>query len=489
MMHGFEKSDRAIVAMKSTNKDLSGPAESMERRAGAKGNPSGQSTRRAQERGSVSQAVERIRQAAKRNPKQKLVSLLHHISVDALHEAYLSLKRKAASGVDGVTWSTYADGLMDRLSDLHDRVHSGAYRALPSRRVYIPKADGSKRPLGIAALEDKIVQKALPDVILVPIYETEFLGFSYGFRPQRSAHDALDALAVGIARRKVNWILDADIRGFFDTVHRDWLIRFLEHRIGDKRVIRLIIKWLNAGVMEEGQWSDTGKGTPQGAIVSPVLANIYLHYVFDLWTKVWRSKRAVGDVIVVRYADDFVVGFQHRAEAEQYLADLERRLAEFGLALHPTKTRLIEFGRFAVKDRKRRGLGKPETFDFLGMTHYCTVTRKGWFRLGRKPARKRVTRTIRRLWEALRKRWHVDKHENARWLGRVLRGWLTYYAVPGSFRYLNAFVYIVKRLFLRALRRRAQKDRTSWEAVDQLSKRYWPKVRILHPWPSQRLVV
>ena len=305
MMHGFEKSDRAIVAMKSTNKDLSGPAESMERRAGAKGNPSGQSTRRAQERGSVSQAVERIRQAAKRNPKQKLVSLLHHISVDALHEAYLSLKRKAASGVDGVTWSTYADGLMDRLADLHDRVHSGAYRALPSRRVYIPKADGSKRPLGIAALEDKIVQKALTDVILVPIYETEFLGFSYGFRPQRSAHDALDALAVGIARRKVNWILDADIRGFFDTVHRDWLIRFLEHRIGDKRVIRLIIKWLNAGVMEEGQWSDTGKGTPQGAIVSPVLANIYLHYVFDLWTKVWRSKRAVGDVIVVRYADDF----------------------------------------------------------------------------------------------------------------------------------------------------------------------------------------
>ena len=305
MMNGFEKSDLAIVAMKSTNKDLSGPAESMERRAGAKGNPSGQSTRRAQERGSVSQAVERIRQAAKRNPKQKLVSLLHHISVDALHEAYLSLKRKAASGVDGVTWSTYADGLMDRLSDLHDHVHSGAYRALPSRRVYIPKADGSKRPLGIAALEDKIVQKALTDVILVPIYETEFLGFSYGFRPQRSAHDALDALAVGIARRKVNWILDADIRGFFDTVHRDWLIRFLEHRIGDKRVIRLIIKWLNAGVMEEGQWSDTGKGTPQGAIVSPVLANIYLHYVFDLWTKVWRSKRAVGDVIVVRYADDF----------------------------------------------------------------------------------------------------------------------------------------------------------------------------------------
>ena len=489
MMHDVEKSDSAIVARKPANKGPSGPAELVERRAGVKGNPLDPRMRRAQKRGSVSQSVERIRQAAKRNPKKKLVSLLHHLTVEALHVAFLRIKRKAASGVDGVTWDTYADGLMDRLSDLHDRIHSGAYRALPSRRVYIPKADGSKRPLGIAALEDKIVQRALTDVVLVPIYETEFLGFSYGFRPRRSAHNALDALAVGITQRKVNWILDADIRGFFDAVHRDWLIQFLEHRIGDKRVIRLIIKWLNAGVMEEGSWSDTGKGTPQGAIVSPVLANIYLHYVYDMWTRMWRRKRATGEVIVVRYADDFVVGFQHRREAEQYLRDLKERLAAFGLDLHPIKTRLLEFGRFAAGNRKRRGLGKPETFDFLGMTHYCAVSRSGKFRLGRKPARKRVVRTLGRIQEILRKRWHEDKHENARWLGRVIQGWLNYYAVPGSFRFLDAFVHLVKRMLLRALRRRSQKDRTSWEAVDKLAKRYWPPVRILHPWPSQRLTV
>ena len=321
------------------------------------------------------------------------------------------------------------------------------------------------------------------------IYESEFLGFSYGFRPQRSAHNALDALAVGIERRKVNWILDADIRGFFDTVHRDWLLRFLEHRIGDKRVIRLLIKWLTAGGMDDGEWSDTGKGTPQGAIISPVLANIYLHYVFDLWTKRWRRKRAGGDVIVVRYADDFVVGFQHRTEAKRYLEEVKERLATFGLTLHPTKTRLLEFGRFAATNRKQRGLGNPETFDFLGMTHFCTVTRNGTFRLGRKPARKRVTRTLQRIRGLLRTRWHVDKHDTARWLGRIIRGWLTSSAVPGSYRFLNAFVYRVKRLFLRALRRRSQKDRTSWEAVDTLTRRYWPKVRILHAWPNQRLTV
>ena len=335
MTYGGEKSDPAIVVSRPANKGRMRPAESVERRAGAKGKSLGQSTRRAQERGSVSQAVERLRAAAKRKPEEKLVSLLHYVTVETLHQAYLGLKKDAAPGVDEMTREAYEDGLMDRLADLKDRVHSGAYRALPSRRVYIPKPDGRKRPLGIAAREDKIVQKAVTDNILVPIYETVFLGFSYGFRPQRGAHDALDAVAVAIDRRKVNGILDADIRGFFDEIDRDWLCKFLVHRIGDTRLLRLITKWLNAGVMEEGSVIDTGKGTPQGAIVSPVLANVYLHYARDLWTRWWRKHRTRGDLIFVRYADDYVVGFQYRWEAERYLKELKQRLAKFGLALHP----------------------------------------------------------------------------------------------------------------------------------------------------------
>ena len=360
-MNDLKKSDPAVVAMKPANKGRQRPAEPVEPRAGAEGNPGSQSTRRAQKRASVSQAADRIRQAAKGNPDKRLVALLHHITVPVLEEAFHSLKRDVAAGVDGVTWEMYAKGLGDRLVDLHARIHRGAYRAPPVRRVEIPKPDGGKRPLGIASLEDKIIQTAVTDTILVPIYETEFLGFSYGFRPGRGAHNALDALAVGITQRKVNWIVDADIRGFFDNLDRNWLVRFLEHRIGDKRVIRLITKWLNAGVMEGTDWTDTGRGSPQGATVSPVLANVYLHYVLDLWVhKSWRKRKVEGDMIIVRYADDFVTGFQHRWEAQRYLNDLRERLAQFGLTLHPDKTRLIEFGRFANEDRKNRGQGKPE---------------------------------------------------------------------------------------------------------------------------------
>jgi len=327
------------------------------------------------------------------------------------------------------------------------------------------------------------------DTILVPIYESEFLGFSYGFRPERGAHNALDALTVGIEQRKIDWVLDADIRAFFDNLNRDWLVRFLEHRIGDTRLIRLITKWLNAGVMEGVDWTDTGRGVPQGATVSPVLANVYLHYVFDLWAKSWRNRKVKGDMIVVRYADDFVVGFQYRWEAESFLNDLRERLAQFELDQHPDKTRLIAFGRFAIARRKERGLGKPETFDFLGMTHYCAKTLRGKFRVGRKPSRKRVTRTLRRIKAELRRRMHLSKREVAKWLGRVINGWLNYYAVPGTSKSAEAFTHSVLRLMLRTLRRRSQRDVTEWAEAKRLALMYWPKPTIRHPWPNERLSV
>ena len=489
-MNDWKKSDSAIVPVKAANKGSSGPAELLEGRAGPKGNAVGQSPRRAQKRGSGSQAADRIRQAAKRNPEERLVALLHHVTVDVLHDAFHSLRKDAAAGVDGVTWEGYADGLEGRLADLHGRVHRGAYRAPPSRRVFIPKEDGGQRPLGIAALEDKVLQRAVTDVILVPIYETEFLGFSYGFRPGRGAHNALDAVTVGVERRKVNWIVDADIRGFFDNLDRDHMVKMLGKRIGDPRVIGLIIKWLNAGVMEGTDWSDTGRGTPQGAIVSACLANVYLHYVLDDWFhNQWRKRMAGGDTIIVRYADDFVCGFQHLGDAKRFLRDLGERLARYGLELHPDKTRLIEFGRFAKANRHKRGQGKPETFDFLGMTHFCDQARKGRFRVGRKPSRKRVRRTLRRIKEALRMRRHDNRHKTAKWLGRVINGWLNYYAVPGSSRYLRRFIRYCAWMLLRAFRRRSQRDRTEWRDIGTLTAAHWPKASIRHPWPDQRLVV
>ena len=489
-MNGTQKSDTGIVAMKSSNKGTRVPAEAMERRTVPEGNPDDQSTRQAQDWESVSQAIGRIRQFVKREPRERLTTLLHHVTVDALRWAFFELKKHAAAGADGVTWEMYAQGLEGRLADLHERVHSGAYRATPSRRVHIPKPDGGTRPLGVAAIEDKIVQKAVAKTILTPIYEAQFLGFSYGFRPGRGAHNALDALAVGIERRRTAWIIDADIRGFFDHVSRDWLVRFLEYRIGDRRVIRLIVKWLNAGVMDDGQWRDEMRGTPQGSVISPILANIYLHYVLDLWfQKKWRACEAEGETVLVRYADDFVVGFQHREDAERFLNDLKQRLAGFELSLHPDKTRLIEFGRLAQANRRRRGLGRPETFDFLGFTHYCARDRKGRFQLGRKPAAKRVSRTLKRIQEVLRRRRHASVGAIGRWLGQVLNGWLNYYAVPTSFRHLLRFVHRLKRLWLKQLRRRSQKDRYGWDDLAQVVAIYWPKLTIRHPWPSQRLVV
>ena len=388
-----------------------------------------------------------------------------------------------------MTWQQYEAGLEGNLKSLHDRVRRGAYRATPSRRQYIPKPDGRKRPLGIAALEDKIVQRAVVE-ILNAVYETEFRGFSYGFRPGRSQHDALDALAAGIRWRKVNWILDADIRAFFDSISHDWLMKFLEHRIGDRRVLRLISKWLKAGVMEEGTWTPGTAGTPQGAVISPLLANVYLHYVYDVWVEQWRRRQGNGQVIVVRYADDTVVGFQHRTDADRFLRDLRERLAKFALELHPDKTRLIEFGRFAVKDRSRRGLGKPETFDFLGFTHICGVTRSGgWFRLLRHTMRKRLQAKLLDIKETLRRNRHKPIAEQGRWLAQVVRGYLAYHAVPSNSRAITAFRRFVTRIWLRSLRRRSQKHRLTWVRMNRIAKRWLPPARITHPYPEQRFAV
>ena len=434
----------------------------------------------------MSRGLVGVREAARREKKQKFTALLHHVTIDLLRDSYASLTKKAAPGVDGVTWPQYGEGLEERLQDLHDRIHRGAYRALPSRRTYIPKADGRQRPLGIAALEDKVVQQAVVTV-LNAIYEEDFLGFSYGFRPGRSQHKALDALSVGLRRKKVNWVLDLDVRGFFDNVSHEWLVKFVEHRIADRRILRLIRKWLKAGVSEQGEWKETKIGTPQGAVASPLLANIYLHYVFDLWVNQWRKKLAHGDMIVVRYADDAVLGFEHRKDAEVFLEQLRERMGKFGLELHSEKTRLIEFGRYAESNRKRRGESKPETFDFLGFTHICGKTKKGnWFTVRRQTIKKRLRSKLREVRQELRKRRHERIAETGAWLRSVVQGYFNYHAVPGNFRALQTFRREVARAWLEALRRRSQRHRFSWERFNLTVDHYLPSPRILHPEPGAR---
>jgi len=485
MTNGPEKSDLAIIAMKPPNKAGRPAAEVGERRAGTEGNAEQQSTRRAQDRESVTQALDRVRQAARQRKTEKFTTLLHHISVESLRVAFYALKREAAPGVDGVTWQDYEADLERKLIDLHDRVHRGAYRPQPSRRTYIPKADGKQRPLAIAALEDKIVQGATV-MVLNAIYEEEFLGFSYGFRPGRGTHDALDALVVGITTRRVNYILDADIRSFFDTVDQQWLIRFVEHRIGDKRIIRLIRQWLRAGILEDGTVTVSDRGTGQGSVASPLLANIYLHYVLDLWAERWRRRGATGDMIIVRYADDVVVGFQHEGDARRFLDAMRERFAKFALSLHPEKTRLIEFGRHAAVRRARVGLGKPETFNFLGFTFICSVSRRGAFLLKRKTRRDRMRAKLREIKEELRRRMHQPIPEQGAWLAQVVRGFFAYYAVPTNYAALDDFRAQVIWLWRRTLRRRSQKDGTLWERVEKLAEDFLPKPRILHPWPNAR---
>jgi len=432
----------------------------------------------------------RIRDAVRRDKEEQLTSLYHHVyHVEHLREAYLGLKREAAPGVDGETWQQYGQNLAANLEGLSERLRRGAYRAPPVRRVYIPKADGRQRPLGIPALEDKIVQSVVSQILTV-IWEEEFVGFSYGFRPGRNAHQALDALAVGIQDRGVNWVLDADIRGFYDTLSHEWLVKFVEHRIGDRRIIGLIQRWLKAGVLEEGSWAPSEEGTPQGGIVSPVLANVYLHYAFDLWARQWRKRNAHGQMIVVRYADDFVVGFAQREDAERFRGELAERLAKFDLELHAEKTRLIEFGREAASNREQRGAGKPETFDFLGFTHISGKTRRGKFTVLRQTMRTRVRAKLKAVKMELKRRAHLPLPQQARWLASVLRGHFQYYGVPMNSLALGTFRFRVVALWKRALDRRSQRTRTTWERMERLARQWLPRPRICHPYPSlQRLLV
>jgi group II intron reverse transcriptase/maturase len=436
----------------------------------------------------VTQALNRVRQAARLRKKEQFTTLLHHINVDTLRTAYYALKRKAAPGVDGVTWQDYEADLERRLEDLHGRVHRGAYRPQPSRRTYIPKADGKQRPLAIAALEDKIVQGATV-LVLNAIYEGDFCGFSYGFRPGRGPHDALDALTVAIDRRKVNWILDADIQNFFGAVSQAWLTRFLEHRIGDKRIIRLIQKWLRAGILEDGVVTVDDRGTGQGSVISPLLANIYLHYVMDLWAERWRRREARGDMIIVRYADDIVAGFEHEDDVRRFLDAMRVRLGEFALSLHPDKTRLIEFGRNAATNRDRRGLGRPETFSFLGFTFVCGRSRQGKFLIKRKSRSDRIRARLKETKEELRRRMHQPIPEQGKWLKQVVTGFYNYHAVPTNSRALAVFRHQAARLWHRTLMRRSQRSGLTWDRMSKLINDFLPTPRILHPWPEKRFAV
>jgi group II intron reverse transcriptase/maturase len=425
-----------------------------------------------------------VREVARRDKDARFTALLHHVTPGLLLRSFDGLKKDAAPGADGVTWRDYERGALPRLEALRDRVRSGKFRAVPSRRVYIPKADGRLRPLGIASLEDKVLQRAVTEV-LNAVYETDFKGFSYGFRPGRSQHDALDALYAGLTRKRVNWVLDADIRGFFDHLDREWLTRFLRHRIADERVLRLVTKWLNAGVIEDGTWSDSGEGTPQGGSLSPLLANVYLHYVLDLWADWWRRTQARGNVVITRFADDFIVGFQYQDDAERFLAELRGRLAKFSLELHPDKTRLVEFGPHAARDRAARGEGKPETFTFLGFRHIARMTR-GRLWIQRITDRKKMAAKLKSVKAELMRKRHLPVPEQGKWLASVIAGHQAYYAVPGNAKAAGAFRYQAIRHWRHALGRRSQKGRVTWERMRRYVDRYLPPTRTRHPWPDKR---
>jgi RNA-directed DNA polymerase len=485
-MHVPEKSDCVVLPVNQPNKEGQPSAEAGEGRAQTRENIVQSHMRPTQSGKCMSLGLDGVRKAAKERKQERFTALLHHLTVELLRDSFYALQRKASPGIDGVTWAEYETGLEERLVDLHSRVHRGAYRAKPSRRVYIPKADGRQRPLGIAALEDKIVQQAVV-TILNPIYEVDFKGFSYGFRSGRSPHQALDALTVGIQRKRVNWVLDADIRGFFDNLSHEWTMKFVEHRVADRRILRLIRKWLKAGVSEDGQWSETKLGTPQGAVASPLIANVYLHYLFDLWADVWRKKVAKGDVIVVRYADDLVVGFQHRTDAERFLKEFRERLAKFGLELHPEKTRLIEFGRFAARNRKLRGEGKPETFNFLGFTHYCGQRHKsGTFTVWRITAKTRMVAKLKAIKVELQRRMHDRMAEVGAWLRKVVLGYYQYHAIPGNTTQLRIFKLRVCRLWQSVLVHRSQRAKMRWERFTPVLNRWIPPPRVLHPYPDAR---
>lgn len=489
MMNEHGKSDKPIVPVKSPNQAGTTAAEGVEGRGLAKGNLDQQNPPRTLSRTRGPSALEWVRQAAKRRKDIRFTALFHYVyPVEMLRWAYQRLKREAAPGVDGETWRHYGEDLEKNLQDLSHRLQRGAYRAKPVRRAYIPKDDGRQRPLGVTALEDKLVQRATVEV-LNAVYEPDFVDFSVGFRPGRNQHDALDLLYVGLDRKKVNWVLDLDIKAFFDSLSKKWLVQFLEHRIGDRRLVRLIQKWLSAGVLEDGQWIAQAEGTPQGGSISPLLANLYLHYVFDLWAQVWRRKIARGEMILVRYADDIVVGFQEKAEAERFWAELKERMAKFHLELHPEKTRLLEFGRFAARDRQRRGEGKPEAFNFLGFTHICGTTRKGRFQVLRQTIRKRLQAKLQAVKAELRRRMHAPIPETGQWLRAVVGGHIRYYGVPTNGHALNYFRHAVVGYWHRVLCRRSQTGYVTWERMERLRDHWLPPGRVCRPYPRSCVAV
>jgi RNA-directed DNA polymerase len=492
-MNGGGKSDKPIVPKKVANQvdGRSCSAERLEGRGLAKRNAGEQNRTWTQRQTDLNQALARIRKAAKEDRQQRFTALWHHVyNVDRLRQAYSELKRDASPGIDGETWESYGRNLEDHLEDLSGRLKRGAYRPRPVKRVYIPKGGGRERPIGVTALEDKIVQRATVEV-LNAVFEVDFLGFSYGFRPGRSQHNALDAVIVAIERRKVNWVLDADIRGFFDTMDHEWVMRFVEHRIADRRVQRHILKWLKAGVLEDGSWHEVEEGIPQGGSISPLLANLYLHHVLDRWVDWWRRHEACGDVIVVRYADDFIVGFQYKNDAKRFHATLKERMKKFNLELNEAKTRLIEFGRFAGENRAKRGVGKPETFDFLGFTHICGKKRNGKFHVRRKTMRKKLRAKLQALGMALRRCINQRIATVGRWLAKVVSGHYQYYGVPHNCHSLHTFRWEVTRRWFKMLNRRSQKRKRkiTWDRMEQIADRWLPLPRIVHPYPSERLHV
>jgi len=491
-MNDAGKSDKPIVPAKDANNGSGTPcpAERLEGRGLAKGNPGEQTRFWTQGQTDLNDALERIRKAAKEDKEERFTALWHHVyNVNRLRQAYFALKRDASPGIDGMTWKQYGQTLEAHLNDLSARLQRGAYHAPPVKRVYIPKPDGRQRPIGITALEDKIVQRATAEV-LNAVYEEDFLGFSYGFRPGRKQHDALDAVTVAIEGHKVSWVLDADIRGFFDTMDHEWVMQFVEHRIADRRVHRHIRKWLKAGVLEDGAWREVDEGVPQGGSISPLLANIYLHYALDQWVHQWRSRSARGEVIIVRYADDFIIGFQYQDDAERLHVELRARLKKFNLELSEEKTRLIEFGRFAEERRGERGQGKPETFNFLGFTHACGRTRNGKFCVLRKTMAKKVGAKLKSISAELRRRINHRIAETGQWLRSVLLGHYQYYGVPRNYKSLKAFRNRVIERWRQVLRRRSdKKGKITWERTRELAIRWLPTPKIVHPYPSERFYV
>jgi RNA-directed DNA polymerase len=488
-MNESRKSDSDIVPEKSSNKSEKLEAEKMEGRKLIKGNEMQQNTRQTQGWESVHSKLQLVHQRAKEDKKRRFTALMHHIyNINTLRAAYFCIKRNAAPGVDAETWKSYGENLEENLQDLSEKLKRSAYRAKSVRRVYIPKPDGRQRALGVTALEDKLVQRAAVEV-LNTIYEADFLGYSYGFRPGRNQHKALDALYAGIAVSKVNYILDADIRDFFGTINHEWLIKFIEHRIADKRVVRLIQKWLKAGVLEEGKVTYNEMGTPAGGSASPLLANVYLHYVYDLWVQQWRKKRGRGNIISVRFADDTIAGFQYESDAKQFLGELKDRLQKFGLELHPEKTRLIEFGRYAIERRAEREKDKPATFTFLGFTHICGETKDGKFTVHRQTIRKKLHAKVKAVKVELIKRMHAPIHETGKWLKSVVSGHFRYFGVIGNFSAMSVFRYRVYWTWRRVLSRRSQKGHITWNRMDALIKRWIPSPRIYHEHPLGRIGV